>query len=82
MDNNDNKKCPRNCKACNLPQQMYCAAQMSLSTMDMVKSLSDKIDAIVGQLSGLLDTQSLVEPEAQQGAAVQTIDSPLKPKTK
>ena len=82
MESNDKKECPRNCRSCNLPQQAYCAAQMSLSTMDMVKALSDKIDALMGQMSGLLDTQSLVEPKAQEGAAVQKIDSPVKTKTK
>ena len=82
MDNNTNNGCPRNCKACNLTQQMYCATQMSLNTMDLVQTLSDKFDAFVTDMSNKLNSQALVEPKAQEGAAVQKIDSPSKTKTK
>ena len=81
MANNENR-CPRDCKKCNLPQQMYCAAQMSLSTMDSVQSLSDRFDAFVAKINGMLEGQALVEPKAQEGAAVQKIDSPVTEKTK
>ena len=82
MDNNETKGCPRDCKRCNLPQQAYCAAQMSLSTMDTVQSLSDRFDAFVAKINGLFASQALVAPNAQEGAAVQRIDSPSRLKTK
>jgi len=73
----DKKVCPRDCKLCTMPQQAYCASQMSLSTMDMVKAISDRLDAFMVQFQ----PESFVEPKAQEGEAVQTIDSPNKKKS-
>lgn len=80
MDN-EKRECPRDCKGCSLNQQVYCAAQIALSTMDMVKSLSDRFDAVVGQINGLMGQVNLVAPIAQEEEAVQKIDSSSK-KTK
>lgn len=81
MAESEERKCPRDCKRCSLQQQMYCSAQIALSTMDMVKSLSDRFDAIVGQINGLVGQVNLAAPIAQEEEAVQTIDSSSK-KTK
>ena len=59
-----------------MPHQIYCASQMSLSTMDMVKAMSDRFDAFLDQFK----SDSFVSPQAQEGEAVQTIDSPPKKK--
>lgn len=78
MANNEEKGCPRNCRACTLAQQMYCAAQMSLSTMDLVQTIYNRFDAFETKFNELVQTLTLVEPPAQEGAAAQTVDSPKK----
>ena len=79
MENNNNevKQCPRDCKLCSYIQRNYCAAQIALSNMDMIKVLVDKVDAIVGQINGLAENVPVDAPTAQEGEAVQTIDSPV-----
>ena len=77
MTENEDKKCPRDCKRCSLLQQSYCAAQIALSTMEMIQHLSERFDAIVGQINGLTEKVRMIAPEAQEGVAVQIIDSPV-----
>lgn len=72
---NEERKCPRDCKQCNIYHQIYCAAQSSLNTWDMVITLSNKFDALVAEMKG-----PNVPPEAQEREAVQKIDSPNKKK--
>lgn len=82
MAENEERKCPRDCKKCSMPQQVYCAAQIALSTMDMVQSLSERFEGFVGQINGLQKQIGMFAPIAQEGEAVQIIDSPSKSKTK
>lgn len=77
MAENEKRECPRDCKKCTMPQQVYCAAQIALSTMNMVQSLSEKFDAIVGQVNGIQKQVGMIAPIAQEGEAVQIIDSPV-----
>lgn len=78
---NEERRCPRNCTQCSMVQQAYCAAQMSLSTMDLVQSLSERFDALMVKISGNSE-QPIVSPLAQERAAAQIIDSPNKLKSK
>ena len=77
MDNNIEKKpCPRDCNHCSLAQQVFCSAQMALSTMDMVKTVYDRMDAVEVMVSSILEQLTVVSPIAQEGEVAQKIDSP------
>ena len=73
MDNSETRKCPHDCRLCSLYQQVYCASQVSLSTMDLVQSLADRFDALVAEIKG--KEQPIVSPVAQRRAAAQKVDS-------
>jgi len=72
MANNENNNCPHICSQCSMMQQVYCAAQMSLTTMDLVKALSDRFDAFVAEIKGNTE-QPTVPPVAQEGKAAQKV---------
>ena len=77
MDNNEERRCPRNCRMCNMAQQMYCAAQVTLSNMEAIQSLSERFDAFMAEIKG---KEPIVPPVAQQGEAAQKVDSQDKTK--
>lgn len=79
MDNNEPKKCPRDCRQCSLYQQVFCAAQSALNAWDAIIALNGKFEAFVGEIKGNVE-QPIVSPAAQEREAVQKIDSPDKPK--
>lgn len=79
MDNNEPKKCPRDCRQCSLYQQVFCAAQSALNVWDAIISLNNKFDAFVGEIKGNTE-QPVASPAAQEREVAQKVDSQDKPK--
>ena len=88
MENNAERKCPMDCARCSLRQNMYCAAQIGLSTHELIIRLMERIEALEGKIHGIigkvddlterldaLQADMLLEPMAQEREAVHTIDS-------
>ena len=85
---NEERKCPMDCARCSLRQNMYCAAQIGLSSHEAINRLTDRLTVVEKKLSGILlrvdkvvaglealQTDLLLEPMAQEGEEAQTIDS-------
>lgn len=82
-NNNEERKCPRDCKQCSLAQQVYCSAQIALSTMDMVKAMSDKVDALEPKIDNIVEQLTVVTPIAQvRGSGAENRLPGNKPKDK
>ena len=82
-NNNETRQCPRDCKQCSLAQQAYCSAQIALSTMDMVKALSDKFEAFEPKVNSILEQLTIVTPIAQvRGSGAENRLPGNKPKDK
>ena len=78
MDNNNEiRQCPRDCKQCSFAQRSFCSAQIALYILNMVKALVDRVEAFEGKVNNVLEQATVVSPIAQEGEAVQTIDSPV-----
>lgn len=81
MDNNEEKKearqCPRDCKLCSLAQQAFCGAQTGSINMGLIQSLVKKAEELEWKINRILEQVTITAPIAQEGEAVQTIDSPV-----
>lgn len=70
--------CPKDCSRCTMPQQMYCAAQLSFNAFEAYNSILQRMDVIEDTIRGLQPNKdALIMPmsEAQEGSGATKIDS-------
>lgn len=55
MDSNDQniKTCPKDCLKCHPNQRLYCAAQMSRTTLERVEELIDRLEKLEDKVKRL-----------------------------
>lgn len=88
MANENDKKCPMDCARCSFRQNVYCSAQIGLSSYEAITRLAQRIDGLEGKINDILgradsliekldalQADMLLEPMAQEREEAQTIDS-------
>ena len=75
MDNIE-RKCPMDCSKCTFRQNVYCSAQIGLTVHEMLRVVTQRLNAIESKLNLLQADTLFIEPMAQQGAVAHKVDSP------
>ena len=88
MAEENDRKCPKDCARCSFRQNVYCSAQIGLSTHETITRLAERIDSLEAKISDILghvdsllakidalQADMLLEPMAQDREEAQKIDS-------
>lgn len=70
--------CSGDCRKCHPVQRMYCSTQIGYNNMKMLEEMREEIVSLKQEIASMKssEVEVLFNPTAQEGEAVQIIDSP------
>ena len=73
----EEKKCQGNCMMCSMPQQVYCASQMTYNLSNVVAAFGDRMTAMEDAVRKIEERigGNVTPTKHKKGSGVVTIDS-------
>ena len=56
------RSCPKDCRMCNMQQQMFCSAQMSFNMFEVMSNVITKLDELANTVKCLKPSEELATP--------------------